>query len=146
MEGRVPFAWSAGPEAVVIIGTELPAGLGQDGVRPRKRIRCGGLPAVALSVCLQYVCSLSAVCLQFVCSLSVWQESQGSRQLGVGGDQDWAAGCAWAWALGLLGVGSTAVQYITVQYCTVCVHICMHDANANVGGLGWLHPQVHHEA
>jgi hypothetical protein len=115
MEGRVPFAWSAGPEAVVIIGTELPAGLGQDGVRPRKRIRCGGLPAVALSVCLQYVCSLSAVCLQFV---SVAGESRVT-----------AVGCWWGSRLGCwlcLGLGSWAfgrwidcstVHYSTVLYC-----------------------------
>jgi hypothetical protein len=59
----------------------------------------------------------------------VWpetEESQGSRQLGVGGiKQDWAVGCAyacadaWAWALGLLGVGSTAVQHSTAQHSTV---------------------------
>jgi hypothetical protein len=111
MEGRVPFAWSAGPEAVVIIGTELPAGLGQDGVRPRKRIRCGGLPAVALSVCLQYVCSLSAVC-------------QCGRR--VKGHGSWVlvgikTGLLVVLGLGLLGFGRwidcSTVHYSTVLYC-----------------------------
>lgn len=115
MEGRVPFAWSAGPEAVVIIGTELPAGLGQDGVRPRKRIRCGGLPAVALSVCLQYVCSMSAVC-------------QCGRR--VKGHGSWVlvgikTGLLVVLGLGLLGFWAldrlqySTLLYSTLLYCTV---------------------------
>jgi hypothetical protein len=114
-EGSVPFAWSPGREAVVIIGTELPAGLGQDGVRPRKRIHCGGLPAVALSVCLQYVCSLSAVC-------------QCGRR--VKGHGSWVlvgikTGLLVVLGLGLLGFWAldrlqcSTAQHSTAQYSTV---------------------------
>jgi hypothetical protein len=83
----------------------------------------------------------------------VWQEreteeGQGSRQLGVGGDQDWAVWLCLGLALGLLGFWALDRQQCsTVQYCMYCtvLYACMHDANANVG-LGWSHPQLHHEA
>jgi hypothetical protein len=64
----------------------------------------------------------------------VWQEreteeGQGSRQLGVGGDQDWAVGYVWAWLLGSWAFGrwidNSAAQYSIVCTVLYCTRACM---------------------
>jgi len=73
--------------------------------------RCRRLPAVALSVCLR-------LCFEGECGRTLGRVKGHGSWVLVGIKQDWAVACAyaWAWALGLLGVGSTAVQHSTAQY------------------------------
>jgi hypothetical protein len=116
--------------AVAIIGTGLPAALGQEYVRPRKH--------------QANTSTLRTASRRGVVSLSASRESgqdSGESSKGYG-----------SWVLvgiktGLLVVlGLRWIYYSTVQYSysTVmsCPRACMHDANANVGlaRLGWLHP------
>ena len=114
------------------IGTELPAALGQECVCSFHASEYGFPPWRC-----QYVC-----------------DSAGERLRRVKGHGSWVLVGIKTALLVVLGLGSwafgrwidnSAAQHSTdrCMYCTV-LYACMHDANANVG-LGWSHPQLHHE-
>ena len=111
------------------VATELPAALGQECVCSfhASEYAADGFPPWRC----QFVCDSAS---REECGGRVWQEreteeGQGSRQLGVGGDQDWAVGYVWAWLLGSWAFGrwidNSAAQYSIVCTVVYCTRACM---------------------